>query len=94
MRIELVAEINAGKGALGKVAKDPAFAQKLDDTVTRLNSILKGIDEGKGTLGQLAQEPRRVRPCGPGAGPDAAVGEDDARRPEEVPGDPAQAVLN
>ena len=37
------------------MAKDPAFAQKLDDTVTRLDSILKGIDEGKGTLGQLAQ---------------------------------------
>jgi len=50
-----VAEINAGKGALGKIAKDPAFAQKLDDTVTRLDSILKGVDEGKGTVGQLIQ---------------------------------------
>ena len=50
-----MADINAGKGALGKVAKDPAFAQKLDDTVTRLDSILKGVDEGKGTLGQLMQ---------------------------------------
>jgi len=34
--IQLVAEINAGKGSLGKIAKDPAFAEKLDDTVTRL----------------------------------------------------------
>jgi len=40
---------------MGKIAKDPAFAQKLDDTVTRLDGILKGVDEGKGTLGQLAQ---------------------------------------
>jgi phospholipid/cholesterol/gamma-HCH transport system substrate-binding protein len=50
-----VAEINSGKGALGKIAKDPEFAQKLDDTVTRLDSILKSVDEGKGTLGQLVQ---------------------------------------
>ena len=28
---QLVAEINAGKGALGKLAKDPGFAQKLDE---------------------------------------------------------------
>ena len=50
-----MADINAGKGSLGKLAKDPAFAQKLDDTVTRLDNILKGVEEGKGTLGQLAQ---------------------------------------
>ena len=37
------------------LAKDPAFAAKLDDTVTRLDGFLKGLDEGKGTLGQLAQ---------------------------------------
>ena len=51
----MVAEVNAGHGALGKIAKDPAFAQKLDDTVTRLDSILKGVDEGKGSLGQFVQ---------------------------------------
>ena len=33
--------------------KDPDFAKKLDDTVTRLDSILAGMDEGKGTMGQL-----------------------------------------
>ena len=43
------------KGSPGKIAKDPAFAQKLDDTVTRLDSILKGTGEGKGSLGQLVQ---------------------------------------
>jgi len=50
-----VAEINSGKGALGMLAKDPAFASRLDDTISRLDSILKGLDEGKGTLGQLVQ---------------------------------------
>jgi phospholipid/cholesterol/gamma-HCH transport system substrate-binding protein len=52
-----VAEINAGKGSFGKLAKDPAFAKKLDETVTRLDSILTSVDEGKGSLGQLVQNP-------------------------------------
>jgi len=52
---QLLAEANAGHGALGKLAKDPDFAKKLDDTVTRLDNILTGIDEGKGTVGQLMQ---------------------------------------
>jgi phospholipid/cholesterol/gamma-HCH transport system substrate-binding protein len=50
---QLTEDINAGKGGLGKIAKDPAFAQKLDDTVARLDSILKTVDEGKGSLGQF-----------------------------------------
>jgi phospholipid/cholesterol/gamma-HCH transport system substrate-binding protein len=37
------------------LARDPAFAQKLDDTITRLDSILTTVDEGKGTIGQLVQ---------------------------------------
>ena len=52
---QLVAQINAGNGTLGKLAKDPAFAQKLDDTVTNLDNILKSINAGQGTAGQLVQ---------------------------------------
>ena len=33
----------------------PEFARKLDDSVTNLDSLLKGINEGKGTAGQLIQ---------------------------------------
>jgi phospholipid/cholesterol/gamma-HCH transport system substrate-binding protein len=44
---------NAGKGSLGKLAKDPALAEKVQESVTRLNELLKGLDEGRGTLGQL-----------------------------------------
>ena len=47
--------VNDGKGAIGKLARDPEFARKLDDTLTRLDGILKNIDEGKGTVGQLMQ---------------------------------------
>jgi phospholipid/cholesterol/gamma-HCH transport system substrate-binding protein len=50
-----VAEVNAGKGTIGLLAKDPAFAKKLDDTVTRLDTILTGLNDGKGTMGQLIQ---------------------------------------
>jgi phospholipid/cholesterol/gamma-HCH transport system substrate-binding protein len=50
-----VKEINAGHGAVGKMARDPEFAKKFDDTITHLDSILKGIDEGKGSLGQFVQ---------------------------------------
>jgi phospholipid/cholesterol/gamma-HCH transport system substrate-binding protein len=45
--------INNGKGAMGKLTQDQAFAQKLDETITNLDSIVKGLNEGKGTLGQL-----------------------------------------
>ena len=37
------------------MAKDPAFAKKLDDTVTNLDGILKSINAGQGTLGQLVK---------------------------------------
>ena len=41
--------------ALGVMAKDQAFANKLNDTISRLDNILKGLDEGKGSLGQMVQ---------------------------------------
>ena len=50
-----MAQINPGNGPFGKIVKDPGFAQKLDDHVTNLDNLLKGINEGKGTAGQLVQ---------------------------------------
>ena len=55
MSISWWLQINAGNGALGKLAKDPAFAHKLDDAVTNLDNILKSINAGQGTAGQLVQ---------------------------------------
>jgi phospholipid/cholesterol/gamma-HCH transport system substrate-binding protein len=34
---------------------DKEFAQKLDDTVTHLDGILKSVDAGEGTLGQIVK---------------------------------------
>ena len=90
----MITEINAGKGALGKLAKDPAFAQKLDDTVTRLNAILKGVDEGKGTLGQLAQNRSLYDHADQTMDQTQQLVKSHPRRSQEVPGHPAEAVLS
>jgi phospholipid/cholesterol/gamma-HCH transport system substrate-binding protein len=33
--------------------KDPAFAKKLDDTLTQANTLVTNINGGKGTIGKL-----------------------------------------
>ena len=57
MANQLVDDINAGKGALGKFAKDEQFAKKLDNTVTRLSTIMDRLDSGEGTAGKLLRDP-------------------------------------
>ena len=52
-----MADINAGKGALGKFAHDEAFARKLDDTVTKLSSIVDRMEKGEGSVGKLFVDP-------------------------------------
>jgi phospholipid/cholesterol/gamma-HCH transport system substrate-binding protein len=42
---------------LGKFAKDPAFAKKLDLLVTNLSTISSELQEGKGTAGKLLKDP-------------------------------------
>jgi phospholipid/cholesterol/gamma-HCH transport system substrate-binding protein len=54
---QLLADINAGKGGLGMIAKDPQFAAKLRDTVDKLDSVLNRVDSGQGTIGQLVVNP-------------------------------------
>jgi phospholipid/cholesterol/gamma-HCH transport system substrate-binding protein len=39
------------------LAKDPQFKDKLNDVVTKLDSILTRADNGEGTLGQLVRNP-------------------------------------
>jgi len=52
----LLAEADAGKGALGLLTKDPAFAKKLNDTVTQMDNLLSNVNSGKGTIGKLATD--------------------------------------
>ena len=44
------------RAALGLLVKDPAFANKLNDTVTKLDTLLTNVNDGKGTLGKLATD--------------------------------------
>jgi len=39
------------------MTNDQQFAQKLDDTVTKLDSILTQINSGQGTMGKLLKDP-------------------------------------
>ena len=50
-------DINAGKGALGKMAKDQEFADKLQNTMNRLSDLTDRMDAGEGSVGKLLKDP-------------------------------------
>ena len=52
-----MADVNAGKGTLGLVTKDQAFAAKVNDTITKLNELSNRLNSGQGTVGKLLQDP-------------------------------------
>ena len=54
---QLIADVNAGKGTLGKLAKDQALANKIDNTITKLNSITDRLDKGEGSAGKFLKDP-------------------------------------
>ena len=56
-RNQFIGDINAGKGTLGRLAKDEALAKKIDNTVTRLNNIADRLDKGEGTAGKFLNDP-------------------------------------
>jgi phospholipid/cholesterol/gamma-HCH transport system substrate-binding protein len=49
-------DINAGKGTLGKLAKDEELAKKIDTTVTKLAQLTSELEDGKGTVGKLFKD--------------------------------------
>jgi phospholipid/cholesterol/gamma-HCH transport system substrate-binding protein len=54
---KLMDDINAGKGTLGKVAKDEEFAKKVDTMVTNLSRLSEKLDNGQGSAGRLFNDP-------------------------------------
>ena len=46
-----------GKGSLGKLTKDDALAQKLDNTITKLSALTDRLEAGEGTAGKLFKDP-------------------------------------
>jgi phospholipid/cholesterol/gamma-HCH transport system substrate-binding protein len=53
----LTDDINAGKGAIGKLAKDPEFAAKLQTTMNNLAALSDRLEKGEGSAGMLLKDP-------------------------------------
>jgi phospholipid/cholesterol/gamma-HCH transport system substrate-binding protein len=49
--------VNAGKGALGLMAKNQEFADKLHNTMNKLSDLTDRLNSGEGTVGKLLQDP-------------------------------------
>jgi phospholipid/cholesterol/gamma-HCH transport system substrate-binding protein len=50
-------DIDAGKGTLGKLAKDKEYAQKIDRITTDLQTISDRLAAGEGSAGLLLKDP-------------------------------------
>lgn len=54
---QLVADVRAGKGTLGKVVTDDALYTELQAFVASAGRVTQSINEGRGTLGGLVRDP-------------------------------------
>jgi phospholipid/cholesterol/gamma-HCH transport system substrate-binding protein len=54
---QLTEDINAGKGTLGKLAKDQEFANKLQNTMDRLSDMVNRGNAGEGSAGKFLRDP-------------------------------------
>ena len=50
-------DINAGKGAIGKMAHDQEFAAKLQTLMNNLSELSERLQKGEGTAGMLFKDP-------------------------------------
>jgi phospholipid/cholesterol/gamma-HCH transport system substrate-binding protein len=53
----LIDGINQGHGTLGKLVKDEQFYDRMNSTMTHVDTITARIDRGEGTLGKLSTDP-------------------------------------
>jgi len=53
----LTDDINAGKGAIGKMAHDQEFAAHLQTLMTNLADLSDRLQKGEGTAGMLFKDP-------------------------------------
>ena len=53
---KITEDINAGKGTIGKLAKDEELAKKLDNTISRLSELTTQLEAGQGTAGKLFKD--------------------------------------
>jgi len=50
---DVVAQIQQGKGSIGKLMEDPALYNNLRDTTARIDAMAASIQQGQGTVGKL-----------------------------------------
>jgi len=50
-------DVNAGKGALGLVTRDAAFARKLNSTMEKISSLTARLEAGEGSVGLMLRDP-------------------------------------
>ena len=72
---KLTDDINAGKGAIGKLAKDEEFARKLQNTMDKLSAITDRLEAGEGTAGKLLQRSVALQQRRPDAGGNPGTGQ-------------------
>jgi len=53
---KFMADVNSGKGTLGKFAHDEEFAKKLQNVVNRMSDITDRLDRGEGSAGKLLHD--------------------------------------
>ena len=58
---ELLRDIRAGKGTVGKLFTDEALYRELDQFVTAANAVASDLNRGQGTLGLLMKDPVAYR---------------------------------
>lgn len=54
---QLIADIRAGKGTVGKLMTDQALYNEMQAFIASAADVTKGLNEGHGTLGALAKDP-------------------------------------
>lgn len=55
---QLVADIRAGKGTIGKLFTDDSVYREFDDLVRAAERVARSVSDGKGTMGRLANDPK------------------------------------
>jgi phospholipid/cholesterol/gamma-HCH transport system substrate-binding protein len=58
---EIAGGVNRGEGTLGKLAKDPTTADKLNKTLASLQEVSEKINEGRGSIGKLINDDETIR---------------------------------
>lgn len=54
---ELLRDLRAGRGTLGRLFTDPALFRELNLLLSTAENVVRGVSEGRGTLGRLAGDP-------------------------------------